>query len=263
MPWVVGHRGAASDFAEHTPAAIQRALDLGADAIECDVRLTADGEVVLFHDATTTRTASASLRVSKSTLAQLRSLDFGSWHDGTTNDDDASISFAQRTSLMTLFELFELLEAQPRPVGLLVETKHPSRNGKALEPYVARVFQHFGWNVARDRDAPPVAVMSFSQRALQRMHTCDEHVKTVWLTRPPLVVGRNGALPANADAVGPSIALLHRNPEWVRQQVQSGREVYVWTVDTDSDLALASELGVTAVITNRPGWAKEGLAGSV
>jgi glycerophosphoryl diester phosphodiesterase len=263
MPWVVGHRGAASDFAEHTPAAIQRALDQGADAIECDVRLTADGEVVLFHDATTARTANASQRVSKSTLAQLRALDFGTWHDGTTHDLDDSISYAQRTSLMTLFELLELLDAQPRPVGLLVETKHPSRNGKTLEPYVARVFQHFGWNVPRDREAPPVAVMSFSQRALQRMHTCDTHVKTVWLTRPPLVVGRSGALPANADAVGPSIALLHRNPEWVTQLLAAGHEVYVWTVDTDRDLALATELGVTAVITNRPGWAKERLSGSV
>jgi glycerophosphoryl diester phosphodiesterase len=263
MPWVVGHRGAANEFAEHTPAAVQRALDLGADAIECDVRLTADGEVVLFHDATTTRTSTESRRISKSTLAQLRALDFGSWHEGTTRDLDSSFEPIQRTSLMTLFELFELLDAQPRQVGLLVETKHPARNGKSLEPYVARLFQHFGWNVPRARDEPPVAVMSFSQRALHRMHTCDEHVKTVWLARPPLVTRRSGDLPANADAVGPSVALLHRNPEWIQRLVTSGRDVYVWTVDTDDDLDLALNLGVTAVITNRPGWARERLGGSV
>jgi glycerophosphoryl diester phosphodiesterase len=201
--------------------------------------------------------------VSRSALDDLRTLDFGSWHDGTIRDPDRSISHEQRTSLMTLHQLFEVLEAQPNPVGVLVETKHPASNGSLLEPYVARVFQHFGWNTPRSPDEPPVAVMSFSQRALSRVRTADANIKTVWLARPPLVVRRADVLPAGADAAGPSVALLQRNPEWIEKVLASGREVYVWTVDSDDDLRHAVASGVTAIITNRPGWAKRRLDGLV
>ncbi len=263
MPWVVAHRGASNDFAEHTPAAIQRALDQGADGIECDVRLTLDGEVVLAHDATTARTANTQLRISRSKLTQLRALEYGAAHQGTTTDPDTSITSDQRRSLMTLYELLEVLDAQPRPVGLLVETKHPARNGKALEPYVARVLAHFGWNRTRPPEEPPIAVMSFSQAALQRMQRADEHMVRAWLTRPPFVLAQSRELPRNAQAIGPSIALLRRHGEWVARVLATGRSVYVWTVDTDSQLDAAAALGVTCIITNRPGWAKARLAGTV
>jgi len=255
MPWVVAHRGASDEFAEHTPAAIQRALDLGADGIECDVRLTSDGHVVLMHDATTKRTAGTQQRISRSTLAQLRELDYGAWHHTSATDDDVSMSSAQRHSLMTLPELLQVLEAQPRPVGLFVETKHPSRNGKSLEPYVARVLAHFGWNRSRAEGEPPVSVMSFSQAALRRLQSADAAIPRTLLVSPPLASGRATSIEKLADSVGPSVALMRRNADWISRAVASHRPVFVWTVDTDADFDAASRLGVTAIITNRPRWA--------
>ena len=68
-PFVVAHRGASADLPEHTLAAFELALAQGADAIECDVRLTRDGHLVCMHDRRIDRTSSGSGRVSEMTLA--------------------------------------------------------------------------------------------------------------------------------------------------------------------------------------------------
>jgi glycerophosphoryl diester phosphodiesterase len=78
-PKIVAHRGASYDAPENTLAAFQRAWAHGVEAIELDVRVTRDGEVVVIHDATTQRTGSADLDVAQSTLAQLATIDVGAW----------------------------------------------------------------------------------------------------------------------------------------------------------------------------------------
>ena len=259
MVLVAAHRGASEEFAEHTPAALLRAIDLGADAIEVDVRLTLDNQVVLVHDASTKRTANVNERVSRSTLEQLRQLDFGSWHPATAADPDATISSEQRRSIMTLEDVLALLEAQPRDVGLLVETKHPSGNGKSLEPYVARVFQRFGWNKKRPPGAPPVAVMSFSRAALKRMYACDASIERTLLLRTPVVGNSTPDLPPYVDSIGPGVHLLRRNTAWIAAAVAAGRPAYVWTVDAETDLERALKVGAAVVISNRPRWALDRL----
>ncbi len=76
---VIAHRGASGYVPENTRAAFERAIEMGADAIETDVRLSADGELVLMHDATVTRTTDGRGPVADHTLAELRALDAGSW----------------------------------------------------------------------------------------------------------------------------------------------------------------------------------------
>ena len=79
---VVAHRGASLDVAEHTLAAYERAVELGADALECDVRLTADGVLVCVHDRRVDRTSNGRGPVSTLELAELAELDFASWRGG-------------------------------------------------------------------------------------------------------------------------------------------------------------------------------------
>jgi glycerophosphoryl diester phosphodiesterase len=79
-PLVFAHRGASAVEPEHTLAAYLRALEDGADGLECDVRLTRDGHLVCLHDRRLERTSNGRGRVSRSTLAELSQLDFGSWH---------------------------------------------------------------------------------------------------------------------------------------------------------------------------------------
>lgn len=78
-PQVVAHRGSSADAPEHTLDAYLRALDDGADALECDVRLTADGHLVCVHDRTIDRTSDGRGVVSVMTLDQLDDHDFGAY----------------------------------------------------------------------------------------------------------------------------------------------------------------------------------------
>ncbi len=80
-PLVVAHRGASADLAEHTLAAYELALRHGADALECDVRLTRDGHLVCVHDRRVDRTSTGRGVVSEMTLQGLTELDFASWYD--------------------------------------------------------------------------------------------------------------------------------------------------------------------------------------
>jgi glycerophosphoryl diester phosphodiesterase len=77
--WAIAHRGASDKSPENTLAAFERALKQGADAIECDVHLSADGEVVVIHDDTVDRTTDGSGEVAAMSLEELRQLDAGSW----------------------------------------------------------------------------------------------------------------------------------------------------------------------------------------
>lgn len=76
---IIAHRGASADAPENTLAAIQLAWQQGADAAEIDVQLTADGQLVAIHDDTTLRTGGINWAVKDHTLAELKTLDVGSW----------------------------------------------------------------------------------------------------------------------------------------------------------------------------------------
>src|SRR5512144_2748225 len=87
-PQVVAHRGSSASRPEHTLGAYLVALDEGADALECDVRLTADGHLVCVHDRRIDRTANARGVVSTMELAQLHELDFASWKNPWSDLDE-------------------------------------------------------------------------------------------------------------------------------------------------------------------------------
>ena len=87
-PQVVAHRGSSSEKPEHTLSAYLRAIEQGADALECDVRLTADGHLVCVHDRTVNRTSNGRGVVSTLELAHLEGLDWGSWKEDWASADD-------------------------------------------------------------------------------------------------------------------------------------------------------------------------------
>jgi len=78
-PLIIAHRGASALAPENTFAAFKKALADGADGLEFDVRLTKDGEVIVFHDATLARLSDRKNLVSSLTLEELRKIDVGSW----------------------------------------------------------------------------------------------------------------------------------------------------------------------------------------
>ena len=257
-PQVVAHRGASDTLAEHTLGAYLEALDAGADALECDVRLTADGHLVCFHDRDLRRTASRPGAVSTMALEELDQLDFASWKNPWADlDDEAPVRDERLDKVLTLRKLFETVADCDRRVELAIETKHPTRYGGLVERRLVEELRHFGWH----RPGSPVRVMSFSYIALQRVQRLAPAVAVVMLIEKarhwPMVK------PVLEDGwiLGPGIRQLTKHPSFARKLVRTGRDLHVWTVNTEKQLALCRELGVTAVITDRPGHIRRLLDG--
>lgn len=279
-PWplVIAHRGASARAAEHTVTAYQRAIADGADGLECDVRLTSDGHLVCVHDRRVDRTSDGRGPVSGLELAQLHEFDFASWRadagrpvveegpDGVAADADTAVPISSGTGVLTLDALLSLAHDGPRRVPVHIETKHPTRFAGLVEQRLSELLASRGLTEPETRSGvsssanPYVTVMSFSPASLRRIRLLTPAVPTVLLMgprRPPR--RRSGLLPPGVRIAGPSIEVLRAWPDYVARAHSRGHRVHAWTVDAVADLDYVHELGVDAVITNRPETMRERL----
>lgn len=261
MTRLIAHRGASATWPEHTRAACLQALADGADGLECDVRLTADGVAVCWHDATVDRTSDGSGPVHGHTLAQLRGLDL---LRGAR--PPASLGTPEE-QLLTLAELVDLAATAGRPLALAIELKHPAPYGWDAEDAVLRVLDDAGW---RDGGLAGVTVslMSFHPGSLAHLARSVDPAALMPLVdlldpsdldgldvpTAERLLAQSLALAdsGGAGGVGPSVAYLRAQPDRVRRWVRAGRLVRVWTVDTAADLAACVAAGVAEVTTNDP-----------
>jgi glycerophosphoryl diester phosphodiesterase len=249
-PQVVAHRGASAVKAEHTLAAYVAALDEGAEALECDVRLTADGHLVCVHDRDLRRTAQRRGVVSTMELAQLEELDFASWKNPWAElDDEAPDEDPESGRVLTLRRLLETVRDYPRAVQLAIETKHPTRYAGLVERRLVSMLDEFGW---AGPDSP-VRVMSFSWVALRRVRRRTPYLPLVFLVDGPTQWFRTRPISEPDWVAGPGMHLVRARPELVRRIREAGTPVHVWTVNEPDDIELCLELEVEALITDRPG----------
>ncbi len=117
--YVAAHRGWSELYPENTMIAFRKAIEIGVDQIETDVRVTLDGELVCFHDDIVDRTTNGSGRVCDKTLAEIRELDAGS-HKGA--------EFAGE-KIPTFIEFMELVKDHPT-LTLDIELKEYPKNGR-------------------------------------------------------------------------------------------------------------------------------------
>lgn len=256
---VVAHRGASEAAPEHTLAAYRKAIEDGADALECDVRLTADGHLVCVHDRRVNRTSNGRGAVSALELADLAALDFGSWRTraswrGRVEEPDWEVrpEDPEDTSVLTLERLLELVADAGRPVELAIETKHPTRWAGQVEERLLTLLKRFGLDAPASATRSPVRVMSFSARSLHRVRAASPALPTVYLMQFVSPRLRDGRLPAGVGIAGPSIRIVRSQPVYVERLKQAGHQVHVWTVNDPEDVDLCVNLGVDAIITNRP-----------
>lgn len=245
---VIAHRGSSDMLAEHTLAAYRKAIDEGADAVECDTRLTADGVLVCVHDRRIDRTSDGRGVVSAKTYAELNQRDFSSWKASEDLDEDQEL---RAGGLLTLEALIKLVTQASRPVDLSIETKHPVRYGGLVEDKVVDLLRRYELVQPRS-NASRVRLMSFSEIALRRLREQAPSVQTVLLMDRVPVRARSGWLPSGARIAGPGIHIIRAHPNYVSRVHSAGAAVHVWTVDDPSDIDLCIELGVDGIITNRP-----------
>lgn len=245
---VIAHRGSSDDAPEHTLSAYKRAVDAGADAVECDVRLTRDGHLVCVHDRRIDRTSNGRGVVSLLELADLTELDWGSWRDTWDDLEDPEMPDRDRSQLLTLKRLLSAIKDCGRPIEVAIETKHPTRYAGLVERRLVEVLEEFGWAGA----GSPVRVMSFSQISLRRLRDLAPDLCKVFLMERVPLRFRDGSLPTGVRIAGPSIEIIRAHPRYVERVHRRGSQVHVWTVDVVDDIDLCLELGVDAIITNRP-----------
>ncbi|MCH8561068.1 MULTISPECIES: glycerophosphodiester phosphodiesterase [unclassified Nesterenkonia] len=282
---VFAHRGASGLFPEHTRAAYRRAIQEGADGLEIDLHLTADGEPVCFHDATVDRTSNGTGSVAELSLAHMRSLDVTSWKTPKLPGDYGT----QHQQLMTLADVLELMIDAGRDLDLAVELKHPSPYGDRLETKVLRTLLRFGWDPETSaipagefgQHAVTVSFMSFYPGSL--LYLADmvapdklcallssvteaqvqkrlEKMPLATAVRPVVAAVMRGTLRdsetlvwnGRAGIAGPGLAYVKDHRAEVKAWVARGSRLRVWTVDAPQDAALLIDLGVQEITTNYP-----------
>jgi glycerophosphoryl diester phosphodiesterase len=257
---IMAHRGSREGAAEHTLTAYRKAILDGADSVECDVRLTADGHLVCLHDRRVDFVSDGHGVVSTLDLAQLRMLRFGSrrpWRaldkyrtpgvrSVPTGPDRAD------SAVLTLRQLLDLVVSADRPVGLAIETKHPTRYRGLVEERLVELLGEFGLLGPSRTVAPAVRVMSFAPTSLRRMRRLAPDLDLVLLMGriPPHL--RDGHLPEGVRAAGIDVGIVRRDPDYVARAHAEGNAVYVWTVNTAADADACLAAGVDALITDLP-----------
>ncbi|MEP7368727.1 MAG: glycerophosphodiester phosphodiesterase family protein, partial [Dermatophilaceae bacterium] len=166
----------------------------------------------------------------------------------------------ERDKLLTLRRLIDVVMSCGREVALVIETKHPTRYAGQVERQLAKVLGEFDLDGPYLPGRPHVSVMSFSQLALSRMRQLCPEVPLVYLMVGSVPLRfRDGSLPKGAHVAGLDKEIIRRWPKTVQRQHDRGNQVYVFTVDDEDDIDLCLDLGVDAIITNRPASVRDRL----
>ncbi|MDO5032963.1 glycerophosphodiester phosphodiesterase family protein [Corynebacterium sp.] len=223
---IVAHRGYSGKYPELSPLAFEKALELPIHGIECDIRLSADGKVVINHDPTLERTAGHPGRVSRMTWEELRGVDIGE---------------GQR--MLLLDELLEMLEGKPHHI--YIETKHPSGQGDILEEQLVLRLRYAGL-----LDDPRIHMISFSHSAIRRMHTLAPQVDRFYLRRDwERHINTPDILLSQPTGLGMSLLRGKVQPNAIGAH---GLPTYMWTIDKPEDMKWAWSNGVDILATNQP-----------
>ena len=166
----IAHRGASGHAPEETIPAFDKAQAVDADYLELDAQLTADGELVAFHDTKVDRTTDATGKLSDFTLAELQELDAGSWFN-EANPDKADPAF-EGLQVPTLDQLVARYGTEE---NYYIEIKSPDANPGLTEKLVA-------WAERHDLvAAEAIVIQSFSQDALKKTHQLNPDIPLVQL----------------------------------------------------------------------------------
>jgi glycerophosphoryl diester phosphodiesterase len=222
---VMAHRGASAAAPENTIAAVQIAIDSGAQWVEIDVQETADGHVAVIHDSDLKKIGGSALTVAGSTLEQLQQVDIGSWFGAEFAD--------QR--IPTLEEVLLLCKGR---IGVNIELKYYGKQVR-LEQRVAEIVERTGM-------MEQVMFMSLSYDGIQVLHGLRPEWKVGLLSS--VALGRLAELDVDFLALNGRAA----SRTLIRQAHKMGKQVMVWTVNDPVAMASMIGRGADALITDEP-----------
>ncbi len=242
---IIAHAGAQGHAPPNTMEAFEAALDLGADTLEMDLQITADGEIVTIHDGTVDRTTDGTGPVDELTLAELQALDAGYTWEDDAGDTPFRGQGVRHAALREVFEAFP-------DTHLVIELKTDG-GMDIIQPTIDLI-------VAYDRQ-DTVTVASFSEDYLRPVReqlpgvptnmpeseTYDFYVRHLvglhpWWTPP----GQLYQVPETFD--GRQVI----TPGFVRAAERLGIDVQVWTVNDPEQMHRILDAGVHGILTDYP-----------
>jgi glycerophosphoryl diester phosphodiesterase len=231
---IMAHRGASAAAPENTLAAVQRAIDDGAQWVEIDVQESRDGVVLVVHDSDLKRVGGSNLKIWEATAEELRRVDIGSWLDPQFHE--------QRVP--TLAEVLERCKGTATNVN--IELKYYGKNER-LEQRVVEIVE------ARDMQ-DRIVVMSLDMKGVRRIKELRPDWQVGLLTA--VVVGDLTELDVDFLAVNMGIATR----SFIRAAHRSNKKVFVWTVNDAVSMSVMIGRGADALITDKPALARTVIA---
>lgn len=231
---ITAHRGFSHIAPENTMPAFEAAVGCGADFIELDVQLTADEQMVVFHDDKIDRTTNGRGQLKYYTYEQLQQFSAGSWFKKSDEFNDVRIPL-----------LTEVLDAVGDDIMLNIEIKRSGDPKKTAEHLVALIEEY---DLVKS-----VYVTSFSYPALKKVKQLNPKIKTAFIAN--MSTATSYAQLPYIDAV--SMNYLFVNQSVVNSAHHNGKRIFVWTVDRQSEMQKMIAMGVDNIITNRPDKALE------
>ena len=247
---IIAHKGASGLAPENTMAAFKKAIELGVDQIELDVRHTADEEIVVFHDQRLDRIARDTLGnpvtgdVHDFTLEEIKQFDVGSWFDSQYKDE----------RIPTLKEVLDFVDGR---VTVLIEIKHMDH------PHYHDFAEKLVEVVLKEKNGEDwIILQSYEPKYLDEVHELDPFIQT-----KALIVGEDSA-PLLAFYIETRIHMGRAkesnrmkaiNPQWetlsprrIFQMHAKGYEVHAYPVNTREDMIKMLHAGVDGIITDFP-----------
>jgi glycerophosphoryl diester phosphodiesterase len=226
---ITAHRGASGAAPENTLAAVERAIADGADWVEIDVQESADGVVLVVHDSDLKKLAGVNLKIWETTAEELRKVDIGS-------------RFAPEFAGERVPTLDEVLQTCKGRVRVNIELKYYGHDKRLEERVVERVEAH--------QMQSDVVIMSLKYDAIRKVRS----LRPTWKIGLLSAVTVGDLTKLDADFLAVSIGLATRS--FIRSAHNSGKEVYVWTVNDPVTMSTVIGHGVDNVITDEPAMAR-------
>ena len=219
----IGHRGAKGHLAENTLESFKKAIALGADGIELDVHLSADGEIMVIHDETVNRTTDGFGLVKDLTLAELKKLRIDSAYQ-----------------IPTLSEVFDSID---RKYLINIELK-VTETAKPVVDLIEKYVLEKGWQYS------DFLISSFDWVALEKVREMHEEIPLGVLTNTDLDLAINFAKFIKAETIHPYFHMLTAENTLAMQQ--QNLKVFSWTINEFEDLQKIKSFHANGIITDFP-----------
>ena len=232
---IQAHRGASGHAPENTLPAFLQARRMGADGIECDIHLSADGEFMVCHDETVDRTSNGHGKISELTVAELKKLDFGSWYGPEF----------ERTRIPTLDEMLDVVSGM-EIINIEV---------KSFGNSPAEAIDRFHAILSGRKVLKNVIISSFHIELLKEMKERHPDFYTAYLYEGKREKGVLLAKEFLCDAIHPYKG--DTDEALVSFAREKGLGINVWTLNEEEEIGRIARLGVDGVITNYPERARK------